>query len=89
MRQRYLEVTFRRGKPIAAYLYLPRGERAKAARTTDEGKGLKVDFDAAGSPMGIEITSPASVSAADLNAVLTRLGQPELPSDEWAPLRAG
>jgi hypothetical protein len=24
MKQRYLEVTFRKGKPFAAYLYLPR-----------------------------------------------------------------
>jgi hypothetical protein len=50
--------------------------------------GVKIDFDAAGSPMGIEITSPESISAAELNAVLTRLEQPELLSDEWAPLRA-
>ena len=88
MRQRYLEVTFRRGRPLAAYLYLPRKERAKVARTTDEGSGMKVDFDADGSPMGIEISGPGSVRVEQVNALLARLGQLELPSEDWAPLRA-
>ena len=88
MKQRYLEVTFRHGRPLAAYLYLPRNELAKVARTSDEGLGLKVDFDAGDMPIGIEITSPESVTADDVNALLARLGQPELPSEDWAPLRA-
>lgn len=49
---------------------------------------MKMDFDADGAPMGIEITSPRAVRAEDLNAVLARVGQPELPVEEWAPLRA-
>ena len=88
MKHSYLEVTFRRGKPLAAYLYLPRGSRARAVRTTDEGHGLRVDFDDAGTPMGIEITAPSAVSIADVNDVLTGLGLAPLPSEEWAPLRA-
>jgi hypothetical protein len=31
----------------------------KAVRTTDAGRGLRVDFDAQGTPIGVEITSPA------------------------------
>jgi hypothetical protein len=88
MKQRYLEVTFRRGKPLAAYLYLPRAPSAKAARTTDEGHGLRVDFDAAGTPIGVEITAPQAATIADVNEVLSRLGLAALPTDEWAPLRA-
>lgn len=88
MRHRYLEVTFRRGRPLAAYLYLPRKAGAKVARTSDEGGGLRVDFDADGSPMGIEITDPRAVRADDVNAVLARVGQPALPTEDWAPLRA-
>jgi hypothetical protein len=88
MRQRYLEVTFRRGKPLAAYLHLPRAEGARAARTTDEGHGLKVDYAGDGSAMGIEITAPAAVQLADLNTLLARLGQPELAPEEWAPANA-
>jgi hypothetical protein len=74
MKGRYLEVTFRRGKPLAAYLYLPRSAGAKVARTTAAGKGLKVDFDATDAPMGVEITAPPAVSMADVNAILAQLG---------------
>ena len=88
MRPRYLEVTFRRGRPIAAYLYLPRTPGAKVARTTDEGGGIRVDLDDDGTPMGIEITAPAVTSAEQINAVLLQFGQPRLDGDDWAPLRA-
>ena len=88
MRQRYLEVTFRHGQPLAAYLYLPRKPHAKVARTSDEGCGMKVDFDADGTPMGVEITAPSIVAADEINAVLEHLGQPRLPVEDWAPLRA-
>jgi hypothetical protein len=88
MKHRYLEITFRKGKPLAAYLYLPRPAGAKAARTTDAGRGLRVDFDARGTPIGVEITAPALVSIADLNAVLAPLGVTGVEPEEWAPLAA-
>ena len=88
MRSRYLEVTFRRGRPVAAYLYLSRKPGAKVARTSDEGHGARIDFDGDGTAMGIEITAPSATSAAEINALLIRLGQAPLDSDDWAPLRA-
>jgi uncharacterized protein YuzE len=88
MKHRYLEVTFRRGKPLAAYLYLPRKPGATVTRTSDAGHGMKIDYDADGSPMGVEITAPSAISVDEINAVLRGIGQPELPSEEWAPLRA-
>lgn len=88
MKHRYLEVTFRRGKPLAAYLYLPRPSGAKAVRTTDEGHGLRVDYDANDVPMGIEVTAPTAVALSEVNAVLEKLGQPELLPEEWAPAAA-
>ena len=88
MKHRYLEVTFRKGKPLAAYLYLPRATGAKAARTTDAGKGLRVDFDAHGTPIGVEITAPALVTVAQLNELLVPLGVARLEADEWSPLAA-
>ena len=88
MRQRYLEVTFRRGRPVAAYLSLPRKPGAKVARTTDAGHGVRVDFDDEGAPMGIEITAPSSTSTKEVDDVLIRLGQQPLEEDEWTPLRA-
>ena len=58
MKTRYLEVTFRKGKPLAAYLYLPREPGAKSARTELMGSGLLVDYQADGRPIGLEITAP-------------------------------
>jgi uncharacterized protein YuzE len=88
MKHRYLEITFRKGKPLAAYLYLPRQAGARAVRTADAGRGLRVDFDAQGAPIGIEITAPATVTIADVNAVLAPLGVTNVEPEEWAPLAA-
>jgi len=88
MKQRYLEVTFRKGKPLAAYLYLPRPSGTKAARTTDAGHGVRLDFDAGGRPIGVEITAPSAITVAQLNAILTPLGVARVEPDEWAPLAA-
>lgn len=88
MKQRYLEITFRKGKAFAAYLYLPRASGARVARTIDEGRGVHVDLDENGAPMGIEITAPGAVTAAELNAVLVRHGLAALDDREWAPFAA-
>lgn len=88
MKQHYLEVTFRKGKPFAAYLYLPRTRGARIARTVDEGRGVQVDLDANGVPMGIEITAPGIVSVPQLNAVLVKHGLAALDDNEWSPLAA-
>jgi YD repeat-containing protein len=88
MKHRYLEVTYRKGKPLAAYLYLPRDPSAKAVRTEDAGNGMRVDYDAAGQPIGIEITAPTLVTLDAIGAVLERVGQQRLLAAEWAPLRA-
>ena len=88
MKHRYLEVTFGKGKPLAAYLYLPRPTRSRAARTLDAGHGVRVDVDSSGTPIGIEITSPGAVTAAEINAILVDHGVPQLADHELAPMAA-
>lgn len=88
MKERYLEVTFRKGKPLAAYLYLPRQVGVKSARTTQGGSGILVDYSAAGAPIGLEITAPELVTLQEINAVLVSVGQSPLSAEEVAPLRA-
>lgn len=88
MKHQYLDVTFRNGKPIAAYLSVPREAGAKVVRTTDEGMGLRADFDAHDKLLGIEITAPQIVNPDHINAVLARLGESPLRPEDWAPLRA-
>ena len=88
MRGRYLEVTFRKGRPIAAYLYLPRRAGDHSTRASRTPSGLVIDYGKRGDPIGIEITVPEKVSLAALNRVLARLEQPPLTADELAPLMA-
>ncbi|MEY4546078.1 MAG: hypothetical protein RL685_2273 [Pseudomonadota bacterium] len=88
MKHRYLEVTYRKGKPIAAYLYLPRELGSNAARTEDAGQGFRIDYDHLDRPVGIEITAPAIATVERLNEIMQRLGLQPLPSQEWVPLQA-
>jgi uncharacterized protein YuzE len=88
MKLRYLEVTFRKGKPLAAYLHLPRATPAKAARTTDAGHGVRIDYDAEDSVIGVEITAPSAVTITQLNAILLGIGIKPLTNEEWRPLAA-
>ena len=88
MRERYLEVTFRKGRVLAAYLYLPRPSEAKSVRTEEHGDGILVDYMENGDPMGVEILAPDRITAAVLNEILERLGQPPITDDEFAPLAA-
>ena len=88
MKNSYLEVTFRHGRPLAAYLYLPRTPSDKSYRTQRAVPGLVIDFNRSGKPIGIEITAPAKLSAAALNRVLRRLRLPIVTRADLAPLRA-
>ena len=88
MREPYLEVTFRHGRAIAAYYYLPRATDQKSARTRSVEPGLVIDFTADGQAIGIEITAPAKASLAALNAVLQELGQAPASEADLAPVLA-
>ena len=88
MREPYLEVTFRHGRALAAYYYLPRTTDQKSARSRRVEPGLVIDFTADGQPIGIEITAPAKVSLAALNAVLQELGQTPASEADLAPVLA-
>ncbi len=88
MKDRYLEVTFRKGKVMAAYLYLPRNPGEKSQRTEKAANGMLVDYGDANQPIGIEITDPRQVSLEAVNHRLTRLGLYPLEEGEIAPLLA-
>ena len=88
MRQTYLEVTFRRGRAFAAYLYLPRLPKDKSSRSVVASPGLVVDYTSKGKAIGIEITSPATVSRAAINRELRESGALPLTRVDLPPLRA-
>jgi len=82
-----LEVTFRKGKPFAAYLRLD-GARAKVSRTKEAAPSLLLDFDESGRVLGLEILSFDDVTVGRINEVLVSVGHAALPEQELAPLRA-
>ncbi len=88
MTQPYLEITYRHGRALAAYLYLPRRPKDRSHRSAAAAPGLVVDFHRDGRPIGIEITAPGKVSLAGLNKVLRELGQPPAKRADLAPLLA-
>jgi hypothetical protein len=88
MNEAYLEVTFRRGRPLAAYYYLPRRVRDKAVRTQRVESGMLIDFARDDRPIGIEITAPTKLTVAALNRVLRQLGLARVTREELAPLLA-
>jgi len=88
MKESYLEVTYRHGCPIAAYLYLPRASRDKSQRTAKGPGGLVIDYTRGGKPIGIEITAPGKATLAAVNRVLKGLRFPPIKQADLAPLRA-
>lgn len=88
MKSSYLEVTFRKGRPIAAYLYFPGDPGRASVRTRRFSPGLVVDLAGNGKPIGIEITAPSRITVAALNRALTAIGAEKLTSSDLAPLSA-
>jgi len=88
MKDRYLKVTYRKGTPLAAYLYLAREPRTRSVRTERVSDTILVDYGAEGEPIGLEITAPGQVTVAEVNEILRGLGQALLGPEELAPLAA-
>lgn len=88
MRDRYLEITFRKGKPLAAYLYLSKASGVKSLRTEPRGAGLLVDYGPEDQPIGVEITAPAQTTAKQINEVLSNLNLSPMAEEELSPLKA-
>lgn len=70
MNEPCLEVTFRDGRPVAAYLYLRRSRGPTAQGTRRLGEGLVLDLTRDGVPLGVEITAPKAVTPDALDRAL-------------------
>ena len=89
MTERSLQVTYRKGRPFAAYLHLSHATGEKSARTVATPDGLLVvDYNGAERALGIEITAPQAVSLERLNELLLPLGQSPLADQEFKPVSA-
>jgi len=88
MRDAYLEITYRRGRPLAAYYHLPATGPREVERTRKASGGLVVDFDQDGRALGVEIPAPTAVTLDGFNALLCELNRAPISADEFAPLHA-
>ncbi len=88
MNESYLEVTFRHGRPLAAYYYLPRKPKDKSCRTKRVEPGFVIDFTRDGRPIGIEIVAPDKLTLTAFNRLLRELGLHPLKRSDLAPLMA-
>jgi hypothetical protein len=86
MKHRDLEITYRHGKPFAAYLYLPRKAGDTSSRTQRHATGLVIDYAADGRAIGVEITAPSKVTLAAMNQALASANQEPATADDLAPL---
>jgi len=87
MAKPYLEVTYHKGKPFAAYLYLERQPGDKAARTERHGPWL-IDLAADGRVIGVEFAELGAIDVAELNRVLTGANHPAISVADLTPLEA-
>ena len=87
MRERYLEITYRKGKPLAAYLYLSAASGVRSVRTESRDAGLVVDYGPGDQPIGLEITAPEQMTASQINAVLESLDLSPIGEEDLSPLR--
>ncbi len=88
MKDRYLEITYRNGKPLDAYLYLQRKVGVKSSRTKKIGNGLIADYDIEGNIIELEIISPLTTSVKDINNALKNLELSPIFELELALLKA-
>ena len=58
MRDRYLEVTFRKGRVLAAYLHLPRALGVISTRSERVAPGVVADYGPDGALIGFEVPRP-------------------------------
>lgn len=88
MNESYLVITYRRGRAVAAYFHLPGRAGQKSHRSTEYEPGIVVDFSCGGTPLGVEIVNPASITLKSMNRVLRKIGAGTLRRTDLGPLLA-
>lgn len=84
----FLEVTYRKGKPFAGYLYLSETPPHEPCRTEEVRPGVLVDIGSDGEALGIEFLSPGSVTPEDLRAIERHLHGVAVPTEDLDPIMA-
>lgn len=88
MKQIYLEVTYRDGRPYVAYLHLPSKPNEKSHKCRRVEPGMILDVNKEGKLIGIELTAPSKVTLDAVNNILKEYGLEPLKESDLAPLLA-
>jgi len=83
-----LQITYRKGKPFAAYITLDRRPGEKTAHSEEMAPEIVVDFASDGRPLGVEIVSPDATPLEEILSVFDRLGVGRPDPGELSPLVA-
>lgn len=81
-----LQMTYRNGRPVAAYIGLGRALHETSVRSEEVSPELVVDFGADGQPLGIEVIDPVTTTPAELYGVFDSLGVPRPSPRALSPL---
>ena len=75
-----IQITYQKGRPSAAYIYLQRRQGVKTARSEEVAPEIVVDFDEDDHAIGVEIISPENTGVEEILSVFDKLGlgRPEL-----------
>lgn len=88
MTKRYLQITYRNGRPLAAYFYLPRQLGDKSSKSVKCDAGLILDYAADGRAIGIEISAPRATTLESFNRALATANLEPIAAEELLPLLA-
>lgn len=71
---------------VLGYVYLTEVAAGQVKRTTEVEPGILVDFDAAGSPLGLELLNASAADEHVMHRLATKLGIPELAGINFAEM---
>ena len=83
-----VQVTYRRGRPFAAYIYLRPAAGLTSKRTERVSDDVLIDYAQNGLALGIEIVSPGQVRLDEINAAFDRIGLARSERRDLEPLKA-
>jgi uncharacterized protein YuzE len=83
-----VQVTYRKGQPFAAYIYLQRSPGRRCAMTRKVSSEVLIDYAEDGTPLGIEVVSPGHVSLEEIHAAFDLIGLARPDREELGPLQA-
>lgn len=81
MKQVYLEVTYRDGRPCVAYLHLPSEPHEKSEKCRRVEPGMILDINKEGKLIGIELTAPTMITLGAVNRIRKEYGSEPLNTD--------